>query len=157
MTSASAQSPPRKKALRHSVMADALIGAGAIGGAMYSAGEKPVPHFFSRVVPIVLIAIFVEAFLANRYLGEEEEAGPKSQGLATFGAVAGAIGVGYFTWIILWAGWRSEVHWQPIAFLAVYAGARRYWRARKLPHEKRAMAVLLVILLVIFIAFPRLV
>ena len=156
MTSPSSeQSPTRKATPFRSVFSDALFGAAVIGGAMYAAGEKPVPHFFSRVVPILLLAIFAEAFLANRYLRKEETGAPESQGFAIFGAIAGALGVGYLTWIILWAGWRSEVHWQPVAFLAVYAGARRYRSARNLPHERRAMAVLLAVLLVIFVAVPQ--
>lgn len=150
----SAQSASRKTRPSRSVISDAFFGAAVIGGAMYAAGEQPVPHFFSRVVPIVLVAVFVEALLARRFLRREESTDPESQASAIFGAVAGAAAVGYFAWMILWAGWRSEVHWQPVAFIALFAGARRYWSARRLPHENRAMAVLLAVLLIVFLSVP---
>jgi hypothetical protein len=157
MTSPAAQTPAAVRAsrppLRESAFSDAIIGAAAIAGAMVGGGKDPVAGFYSTVIPLAVVAMFLEPWIARR-LGMRDESIREPQPTAVLHAAARALAVGLTIFALLWIGWRDQVVWGGPAMFGVFSGVRGYWGARKLPHVRRVTVILAAIILVVFVIVP---
>lgn len=120
---------------------------------MVGGGKDPVAGFYSTVIPLVVVALFLEQFITRRF-GVRDESVPEPQATAVFHAAARALAVGLTVFAILWIGWRGQVLWVGPALVGVFSGVRGYWSARKLPHARRVTMILAAIILLVFAIVP---